>query len=180
MCMKYPAEIFIEIRVCLRLSRSPGASGSHYHSLSRITIPDETDKTLSNCLQLPPPLSEGLSLLMRSLHQMIILQSPWLGGACGTQEWLSVRIKDARIWGELLNYGQNLDVLRWSPVARSHDASCSVQTWSLRTVGNVLSRALKAWTKNWKKRKEHRPKKVALVISIQTLNISIIFLFSFF
>ena len=105
MCMKYPAEIFIEIRVCLRLSRSPGPSGSHYHSLSRITIPDETDKTLSNCLQLPPPLSEGLSLLMRSLHQMIILQSPWLGGACGTQEWLSVsedkRCSDLRWTTEL-------------------------------------------------------------------------------
>ena len=73
MCIKYPAEIFIEITVCLGLSRSPGPSGSHYHSLSRIAIPDKTDKTLSNNLQLPPAVRQKhssrtfLSLLMTSV-----------------------------------------------------------------------------------------------------------------
>ena len=71
-CIKCPAEIFIEIRVCLRLSRSPGPSGSHYHSSSRIAIPDRKDKTLSSNLQLPPAIRQKtlvpgfLSLLMTS------------------------------------------------------------------------------------------------------------------
>ena len=163
MCIKYPAEIFIEITVCLRLSRSPGPSGSHYHSLSRIAIPDKTDKTLSNNLQLPPSVRQKHSSRTFCRFWWRVLPSSdhppplWLGGACGSPEWLSARIKDAGIWGN------RRPVFRCLPlVHRSHDDSFSVSvwTWSLRTVGNVLSRALKAWTKNWKKRKEHRQKRL--------------------
>ena len=103
MCIKYPAEIFIEIRVCLSLSRSPGPSGSHYRSLSRIAIPDKTDKTLSNNLQLPPAIRKKHSSRAFCPFWWRVLPSDhppslWLGGACGTPEWLSPRIKDAKIW----------------------------------------------------------------------------------
>ena len=126
MCIKYPAEIFIEIRVCLSLSRSPGPSGSHYHSLSRIAIPDKTDKTLSNNLQLPPAIRQKHSSRAFCPFWWRVLPSDhppslWLGGACGTPEWLSPWIKDAKIWG---NRGP---VFRCLPLVstghRSHDDS---------------------------------------------------------
>ena len=174
MCIKYPAEIFIEIRVCLRLSRSPGPSGSHYHSYhgsqSRIKQIKHSP-TASSCHQQSGKNTRlGLFVCFDDefYPQVIILL--WLGGACGSPEWLSARIKDAGIWGN------RRPVFRCLPLVHgSHDDSFSVSvwTWSLRTVGNVLSRALKARTKNWKKRKEHRHKKVTLEIQeiwIQTLD----------
>ena len=169
-CIKCPAEIFIEIRVCLRLSRSPGPSGSHYHSSSRIAIPDRKDKTLSNNLQLPPAVQQKDSSLASFcllwwwvLHQVIILHPVTLGGACGTPEWSSVRIKNARIWA-----GAGIQMSATGPQKPWGQFFClcldlvSSDSWQCFVKGS-----LKAGTKNWEKRKEHRHKTEKVTLKIQ-------------
>ena len=104
------------------------------------------------------------------LHQVIILHPVTGRGLWDARVALS---EDKRCQG-LRELGP---VFRCLPlVHRSHDDSFSVSvwTWSVQTVGNVLSRALKARTKNWKKRKEHRHKNEKGYTLIEILKIWIL------